>query len=208
MAAVLAGREFKRSVIDEGQEILRRLDNLLGQKIYLGLNARVPTRSLQTFDAPCVEESDVVGIDGDKEEIIELLLSNDTRGNNLSVIPIVGMGGIKKTTLTQLVYEDSRHKLKKALAGKIFLFVLDDVWNENYRRWDSLKSGFQSGAHGSKIIVTMRNKDVALTMSKRVMHELKLVSDEDCWWIFEKHAFDDSAKATTQLKEIGRKIVE
>ncbi|KAL5548825.1 hypothetical protein UlMin_004056 [Ulmus minor] len=90
----------------------------------------------------------------------------------------------------------------------MFLFVLDDVWNENYGRWDSLKSGFQSGAHGSRIIVTTRSKDVALTMSKGVMHQLKLVSDDDCWRIFEKHAFDDSAEATAQLKEIGRKIVE
>ncbi|KAL5548847.1 hypothetical protein UlMin_004078 [Ulmus minor] len=95
-----------------------------------------------------------------------------------------------------------------ALAGKRFLFVLDDVWNENYGRWDSLKSGFQSGAHGSKIIVTTRSKNVVSTMSKRVMHELKLVSDEDCWLVFEKHAFDDSAEATAQLKEIGLEIVK
>ncbi|KAL5548810.1 hypothetical protein UlMin_004041 [Ulmus minor] len=40
------------------------------------------------------------------------------------------------------------------------------------------------------------------------MHELKLVSDDDCWRIFEKHAFDDSAEATAELKEIGRIIVE
>ncbi|KAL5548737.1 hypothetical protein UlMin_003968 [Ulmus minor] len=45
-------------------------------------------------------------------------------------------------------------------------------------------------------------------MSKGVMHELKLVSNQDCWRIFEKHAFDDSAEATAELQEIGRKIVE
>ncbi|KAL5548766.1 hypothetical protein UlMin_003997 [Ulmus minor] len=99
-------------------------------------------------------------------------------------------------------------KLNEVLRGQRFLFVLDDVWNENYGQWDSLKSGFQSGAGGSTIIVTTRSKDVALTMCKRVMHELELVSDEDCWRIFEKHAFDDSAEATAKLKEIGRKIVE
>ncbi|KAL5548644.1 hypothetical protein UlMin_003875 [Ulmus minor] len=37
---------------------------------------------------------------------------------------------------------------------------------------------------------------------------LKLVSDDDCWRIFEKHAFDDSAEATAQLKEIGLEVVK
>ncbi|KAL5548740.1 hypothetical protein UlMin_003971 [Ulmus minor] len=253
MASALVPREFERSVIDEGNQIQERIKRLLKQASHLRLNKGVPNRPLRRLTAPFVgKESDVVGRDGDKKEIIELLLSDDAGGNNLSVIPIVGLGGIGKTTLAQLVYKDSsvqRHfdlkvwdtisedfdvfqitkriykkvtseecktdvlfelqsELNDALAGKRFLFVLDDVWNENYGQWDSLKSGFQSGAHGSTIIVTTRSKEVALTMSKRVMHMLKLVSDDDCWRIFEKHVFDDSAEATAQLQEIGRKIVE
>ncbi|KAL5574565.1 hypothetical protein UlMin_016264 [Ulmus minor] len=245
---------FEKSVLDEGKEILDRLNLLLDQKVHLGLKEGDPTRSLKRLDAPLVaKESDVVGRDGDKEEIVKLLLSDDASGNNLSVIPIVGMGGVGKTTIAQLViYKDSRvqqhfdskvwvtiseefdvfqitkriykevtsrecetgellvlqRKLNESLAGKRFLFVLDDVWNENYGRWESLKSGFQSGADGSRIIVTTRSKDVASTMSKGVMHELKLVSDEDCWLLFEKHAFHDNQAPTEELKTIGRKIVE
>ncbi|KAL5548775.1 hypothetical protein UlMin_004006 [Ulmus minor] len=45
-------------------------------------------------------------------------------------------------------------------------------------------------------------------MCNVTMHGLKLVSDDDCWRIFEKHAFDDSAEATAELKEIGHQIVE
>ncbi|XP_028944082.2 putative disease resistance protein At3g14460 [Malus domestica] len=162
------------------------------------------------------------------------------------------MGGIGKTTLAQLLYNDDRvqqHfelqawvcvsdefdvvkiiqtiyasvtsrtcdttdlnqlqvKLKDALAGKKFLFVLDDVWNENYNIWDSLKRPLESGAHGSKIIVTARNHGVASTMGTLQTHYLEHLLDEDCWSLFANHAFKDtSVIVDPNLEVIGRQIV-
>ncbi|KAL5564795.1 hypothetical protein UlMin_027959 [Ulmus minor] len=101
-------------------------------------------------------------------------------------------------------------ELSEALAGKKFLFVHDDVWNEYYQLWDVLKSAFESGAHGSKIIVTTRSKIVASTMGNVAIHELKLVSDEDCWRIFAKHVFNNNtnSRALPELQEIGLEIVK
>jgi hypothetical protein len=93
-------------------ELLDKLEFLAKQKDVLGLkegvggesSKRLPTTSL-------VEETDIFGRDDDKEKIISLLISDDAIDNkNLCVIPIVGMGGIGKTTLAKLIYKDQRVK--------------------------------------------------------------------------------------------------
>ncbi|XP_062078962.1 putative disease resistance RPP13-like protein 1 [Humulus lupulus] len=103
--------------------------------------------------------------------------------------------------------------LKNALAGKKFLFVHDDVWNEKYELWDLLKSSFQFGAQGSKIIVTTHNEDVALKMKTRDVQTYKLqkISDDEGWKLFADHAFDNVGSnevVLSELQEIGRQIVK
>nr|XP_020166348.1 disease resistance protein RPP8-like [Aegilops tauschii subsp. strangulata] len=62
-----------------------------------------------------VDESDIVGRQEDKEQVVKILLDhshakNDNDNCNVMVLPIVGMGGIGKTTLAQLVHNDERVK--------------------------------------------------------------------------------------------------
>uniref|UniRef100_A0A2C9UZ40 Disease resistance RPP13-like protein 1 n=1 Tax=Manihot esculenta TaxID=3983 RepID=A0A2C9UZ40_MANES len=100
---------FKKGVVTQLEEILERLEYLVKQKDAFGLREgigekpsyKIPTTSL-------VDESGTYGRDDDKEAIVKLLLSDDGNGNSTGVIPIVGMGGLGKTTLAQLVYSDER----------------------------------------------------------------------------------------------------
>jgi hypothetical protein len=109
--SVLLNR-FAMEIQPRMEEVIERLEYLAKQKHVLGLteeglggksSERLPTASM-------VEESGIFGRDHDKERVINLLLSNDGRGGEMCVIAVVGMGGIGKTTLAQLVYNDQRVK--------------------------------------------------------------------------------------------------
>ncbi|XP_075646703.1 putative disease resistance protein RGA1 [Castanea sativa] len=76
---------------------------------------REPTHSF-------VREEKVIGREDDRKAIIELLLDSNVE-ENVSVIPIVGIGGLGKTTLAQYVYNDE--KVKKCFDLKMWACISD-----------------------------------------------------------------------------------
>ncbi|KAL7140402.1 hypothetical protein ABFS83_09G118300 [Erythranthe nasuta] len=70
-----------------------------------------PTPKIETLDRPrstsFVDVSEIEGRDSDKRTLIDKMLSLSDKNRVLNVVSIVGLGGIGKTTLAQVVYNSS-----------------------------------------------------------------------------------------------------
>lgn len=87
------------------------------------------------------------------------------------------------------------------------MLVLDDMWNKSYADWVKLLAPMESGACGSKIIVTTRNQNVALIMcSVSKSFQLRELDAAHCWLLFVKHA-SIGRNMDQGFKVIGEKIV-
>ncbi|XVF24117.1 hypothetical protein REPUB_Repub13aG0099700 [Reevesia pubescens] len=71
-----------------------------------------------------VTESEVYGRETEKEMIVCMLLNNSSDSDDLSVFAICGMGGLGKTTMAQLVYNDEN--VRKAFDLRVWVCVSDD----------------------------------------------------------------------------------
>ncbi|XP_030940184.1 putative disease resistance protein RGA3 [Quercus lobata] len=104
-----------------------------------------------------------------------------------------------------------KEKLQKKLRNKSFLLVLDDVWFDDCKEWDSLKSVLLEviSTTGNNVIVTTCSDNVAKTMETLPRIYLEKLSKDECWSIFAKRAFaNESIPRSSELEAIGREIAK
>ncbi|XP_052880912.1 putative disease resistance RPP13-like protein 1 [Gossypium arboreum] len=104
--------QFKNSMITKVKDITDRLNSLTTRRSSLGLSEILSHAATSKGKQPRLQPTSVldgvveyVGRHKEKTEMIELVKGNNLNG--VSVLSIVGMGGMGKTTLAQLVYNDA-----------------------------------------------------------------------------------------------------
>ncbi|PNX85024.1 CC-NBS-LRR resistance protein [Trifolium pratense] len=121
------------------KELLRRLEFLAEQKYMLGLQKEATRDNLSTTTS-LVDESSIYGREHEKEEIIHFLLSDTDCDNQISIINIVGLGGMGKTALAQLAYND--HRIMEHFEIKAWVYVSQS--NDLLSLTQSILRSFQS----------------------------------------------------------------
>uniref|UniRef100_A0A0D9XAE9 NB-ARC domain-containing protein n=1 Tax=Leersia perrieri TaxID=77586 RepID=A0A0D9XAE9_9ORYZ len=248
---------FRVSMSKKLNNVLKKINELVEEMNKFGLVERsteAPQLPYRETHSALDESIDIFGRDSDREVVVKLLLDQRDE-QKLQVLPVIGMGGLGKTTLAKMVYNDSlvkdhfqlkmwhcvsddfeavsllksiiglatkntcvllgtiellRHKLEEAIGRKRFLLVLDDVWNEDEKKWeDDLRPLLNSvGGPGSVMIVTTRSKRVASIMGTLGPHELQCLNEDASWEVFSKRAFAKQVREQVELVAIGRRIVK
>ncbi|KAL9231779.1 hypothetical protein vseg_006956 [Gypsophila vaccaria] len=219
-----------------------------------------PIRKRREETCSYVYRDEVVGREADVDKVVGMLLDSSSQ-ERVSFLSIVGVGGLGKTTLAQLVFNDERIKsefplrlwtcvsdenakdfdVKKILTnilesvsndkhdgfamdsvqsrlggllgGKKYLIVLDDLWNEDRDEWLSLRKFLMVGGIGSRVLVTTRSQRTAIVVDDEYKYELKGLSTEDSWRLFEMTAFGERGKGVhsanfSEMVKLGKQIVE
>ncbi|XP_045786549.1 putative disease resistance protein RGA1 [Trifolium pratense] len=183
------------------KEISSRFDEIADKKNKFLLQEGVTAKELTVEVAEwrqtssIIAEPNVYGREDDKEKIVDFLINQGSNSNSLSVYPIVGLGGVGKTTLAQLVFNDQRVRSTTNFDTKIWVCVSEAFSVK--RILCSIIESINSEKCDALDLEVIQRKAQELLQGKRFL----LVLD-DVWNKNEELKFGLSQEKWNQLKSV------
>ncbi|KAF4354832.1 hypothetical protein F8388_018036 [Cannabis sativa] len=277
---LISHREISQK-IEELDEKVTRTANQIGQLGFTETMTRVDSYGVQQVlgrleTTSFIDEAEIHGRDQDKKVLLDMLMceerSHEIDQGFFEVISLVGMGGLGKTTMAQLTFNNETVKnhfskriwvcvsepfdlLKIAsaiteilhkgnnqtysqeeddlsqtqcrnpptfqtleaafnwisvrLSKCRFLLVLDDVWNEEYSKWEPLEIMLKKlDCVGSKVLVTTRKESVALVMGSSTSRVIKLKELNQNEYFQEANDIYDDSNVICKMHDILHDFIQ
>ncbi|XP_070048733.1 putative disease resistance RPP13-like protein 1 [Nicotiana tomentosiformis] len=169
------------------------LSGRLGLKDYL-VSGKQETRGPSTS---LVDESDIFGRQNEIEILVDRLLSVDADRKTYSVIPIVGMAGVGKTTLAKAVYNNE--KVKDHFDLKAW-FCVSEPYDAS-----RITKGLLQEIDSSNLMVDNNLNQLQIKLKESLKGKKFLIVLDDVW--NDKYIEWDNLRNPFAQREIGSKII-
>ncbi|XP_071719186.1 putative disease resistance RPP13-like protein 1 [Rutidosis leptorrhynchoides] len=193
---MIYGHKMKSKV----EEITSRLNDLADERNKLGLlgvNVKAKTGSKgKNVQTSLIDKSTVLGREADADSLIAKLLEDEDLNRKVSVMSIVGLGGIGKTTLAKILYNDE--KVMAHFELRVWVCVSDEfsVFNISNAIFQAVDGHNQDFASLDLLHVALKEK---------VANKRFLVVLDDIW--NEDHSQWELLKSPFLVGSTGSKII-
>ncbi|KAL2243750.1 putative late blight resistance protein homolog R1A-10 [Sesamum indicum] len=97
-------------------------------------------------------------------------------------------------------------RLHQSLFGRRYLIVMDDMWSIS--AWDNLRLFFPNNRNGSRILVTTRISNVAISLGSHNPYVMDFLNEDKSWNLLCRKAFGEDNCPYPELEEIGKTIAK
>ncbi|KAL7000822.1 hypothetical protein U1Q18_001972 [Sarracenia purpurea var. burkii] len=116
------------------------------------------------------------------------------------------LSSVHKLTDEMYKWSDERlaEELRLHLQTRRYLIVMDDVWTTG--AWDDLKMAFPKNNNRSRILLTSRNREVAVHANSPP-YFLRFLNNDESWELLEKKVFRKES-CPPELEDLGKQIAK
>ncbi|XP_055820960.1 putative disease resistance protein RGA3 [Solanum dulcamara] len=197
---------FRHKIGKRMKEMMEKLDAIAKERMDFHLQENIIERQTARRETGFVlTEAKVYGRDKEEEEVVKILINNVSDAQEFSVLPILGMGGLGKTTLAQMVFNNQR--VTEHFNLKIWVCVSDDF--DEKRLIKAIVESIEGKSLGDMDLAPLQKKLQELLNGKRYFLVLDDVwnEDQEKWdnlrEVLKVGASGASILITTRLEKVG-----